>query len=75
MRALEPVPELQSVQVRVPGAGDMAAYKAELSAQRTRPAAPLQHYIFGFADRLARYGSGLRPFDQCDADGTGDEVR
>jgi len=37
---------------------DMAAYKAEFLAQRYkgRPH-PLQHYIFGFADRLARWGS------------------
>ena len=37
---------------------DMAAYKSEFLAQRYkgRPH-PLHHYIFGFADRLARYGS------------------
>ena len=37
---------------------DMAAWKAEFLAQRYkgRPH-PLQHYIFGFADRLARWGS------------------
>jgi len=37
---------------------DMAAYKAEFLAQRYkgRPR-PLQHFIFGFADRLARFGS------------------
>ena len=37
---------------------DMAAYKSEFLAQRYkgRPH-PLRHYIFGFADRLARYGS------------------
>jgi FAD/FMN-containing dehydrogenase/Fe-S oxidoreductase len=37
---------------------DMAAYKAEFLAQhyKGRPH-PLQHYIFGFADRLARLGS------------------
>jgi FAD/FMN-containing dehydrogenase/Fe-S oxidoreductase len=37
---------------------DMAAYKSEFLAQRYkgRPH-PLRHYIFGFADRLARYGA------------------
>jgi FAD/FMN-containing dehydrogenase/Fe-S oxidoreductase len=37
---------------------DMAAYKSEFLAQRYkgRPH-PLRHYIFGFADRLARFGS------------------
>ncbi len=37
---------------------DMAAYKAEFLAQhyKGRPH-PLQHYLFGFADRLARLGS------------------
>jgi FAD/FMN-containing dehydrogenase/Fe-S oxidoreductase len=37
---------------------DMAAYKSEFLAQRYkgRPH-PLRHYIFGFADQLARYGS------------------
>jgi FAD/FMN-containing dehydrogenase/Fe-S oxidoreductase len=37
---------------------DMAAYKAEFLAQRYkgRPH-PLHHYIFGFADRLARWGA------------------
>jgi FAD/FMN-containing dehydrogenase/Fe-S oxidoreductase len=37
---------------------DMAAYKSEFLAQRYRGRPhPLHHYIFGFADRLARYGS------------------
>ena len=37
---------------------DMAAYKAEFLAQRYKGKLhPLQHYIFGFADRLARWGS------------------
>ncbi len=37
---------------------DMAAYKSEFLAQRYKGKLhPLQHYIFGFADRLARYGS------------------
>ena len=37
---------------------DMAAYKAEFLAQHYKDRAhPLQHYIFGFADRLARWGS------------------
>jgi FAD/FMN-containing dehydrogenase/Fe-S oxidoreductase len=37
---------------------DMAAYKAEFLAQHYKGRLhPLQHYIFGFADRLARYGS------------------
>ncbi len=37
---------------------DMAAYKAEFLAQRYQGRLhPLRHYIFGFADRLARLGS------------------
>jgi Fe-S oxidoreductase len=36
----------------------MAAYKSEFLAQRYKGRLhPLQHYIFGFADQLARYGS------------------
>jgi Fe-S oxidoreductase len=37
---------------------DMAAYKAEFLAQRYKGRLhPLRHYIFGFADKLARWGS------------------
>jgi FAD/FMN-containing dehydrogenase/Fe-S oxidoreductase len=37
---------------------DMAAYKAEFLAQHYKGRLhPLRHYLFGFADRLARYGS------------------
>jgi Fe-S oxidoreductase len=37
---------------------DMAAYKSEFLAQRYKGRLhPLHHYIFGFADRLARYGA------------------
>ncbi len=37
---------------------DMAAYKSEFLAQRYKGRLhPLQHYIFGFADKLARWGS------------------
>ena len=37
---------------------DMAAYKAEFLAQRYKGRMhPLQHYVFGFADKLARMGS------------------
>jgi FAD/FMN-containing dehydrogenase/Fe-S oxidoreductase len=37
---------------------DMAAYKSEFLAQRYQGRIhPLQHYLFGFADKLARYGS------------------
>jgi FAD/FMN-containing dehydrogenase/Fe-S oxidoreductase len=37
---------------------DVAAYKAEFLAQRYKGKLhPLQHYIFGFADKLARWGS------------------
>jgi Fe-S oxidoreductase len=37
---------------------DMAAYKSEFLAQRYKGSLhPLRHYIFGFADRLARWGS------------------
>ncbi len=37
---------------------DMAAYKAEFLAQHYQGRLhPLQHYVFGFADKLARFGS------------------
>ncbi|UWZ84727.1 FAD-binding and (Fe-S)-binding domain-containing protein [Occallatibacter riparius] len=37
---------------------DMAQYKAEFLAQRYKGRMhPLQHYIFGFADKMARFGS------------------
>ncbi|MBS1802724.1 MAG: FAD-binding protein [Acidobacteria bacterium] len=37
---------------------DMAAYKAEFLAQHYKGRIhPLQHYVFGFADKLARLGS------------------
>jgi FAD/FMN-containing dehydrogenase/Fe-S oxidoreductase len=37
---------------------DMASYKSEFLAQHYKGRLhPLHHYIFGFADRLARYGS------------------
>ena len=37
---------------------DMAAYKSEFLAQHYKGRLrPLQHYVFGFADQLARYGS------------------
>ena len=37
---------------------DMSAYKSEFLAQRYKGRLhPLHHYIFGFADKLARYGS------------------
>jgi Fe-S oxidoreductase len=37
---------------------DMAAYKSEFLAQHYKGRLhPLHHYIFGFADRLARFGS------------------
>lgn len=39
---------------------DMAQYKAEFLAQRYKGRVhPLQHYIFGFADKLARWGSRM----------------
>jgi Fe-S oxidoreductase len=41
-----------------PVAVDMAAYKSEFLAQRYKGRLhPLHHYIFGFADKLARLGS------------------
>jgi FAD/FMN-containing dehydrogenase/Fe-S oxidoreductase len=41
-----------------PVAVDMAAYKSEFLAQRYKGRLhPLHHYVFGFADRLARWGS------------------
>ncbi len=37
---------------------DMAAYKSEFLAQRYKGRLhPLHHYVFGFADKLARWGS------------------
>jgi FAD/FMN-containing dehydrogenase/Fe-S oxidoreductase len=37
---------------------DMAAYKSEFLAQRYKGKIhPLRHYVFGFADKLARWGS------------------
>ncbi len=37
---------------------DMAQYKSEFLAQRYKGRLhPLQHYVFGFADKLARWGS------------------
>ena len=37
---------------------DMAAYKSEFLAQHYKGRMhPLQHYVFGFADKLARFGS------------------
>ena len=37
---------------------DMAQYKAEFLAQHYKGRVhPLQHYVFGFADRLAKFGS------------------
>ncbi|MGB6742319.1 MAG: FAD-binding and (Fe-S)-binding domain-containing protein, partial [Terracidiphilus sp.] len=37
---------------------DMAAYKSEFLVQHYKGRLrPLQHYVFGFADRLARFGS------------------
>jgi FAD/FMN-containing dehydrogenase/Fe-S oxidoreductase len=37
---------------------DMAAYKSEFLAQRYKGRLhPMHHYLFGFADRLARWGS------------------
>ena len=37
---------------------DMAAYKSEFLAQHYKGRLhPLQHYVFGFADKLARWGS------------------
>jgi FAD/FMN-containing dehydrogenase/Fe-S oxidoreductase len=41
-----------------PVAVDMASYKAEFLAQHYKGRLhPLQHYIFGYADKLARWGS------------------
>ena len=41
-----------------PVAVDLAAYKAEFLAQHYKGRLhPLQHYIFGFADKFARWGS------------------
>ena len=45
---------------------DMAAYKAEFLAQHYKGRLhPLQHYVFGFADKLARLGSMAPATHQC----------
>ena len=45
---------------------DMAAYKAEFLAQHYKGRLhPLRHYMFGFADKLARFGSIAPATDQC----------
>ncbi len=48
----------KACETECPVAVDMTAYKAEFLAQhyKGRPH-PLHHYIFGFADKLARWGS------------------
>jgi Fe-S oxidoreductase len=48
----------KSCKTECPVAVDMTAYKSEYLAQRYKGKPhPLHHYIFGFADRLARMGS------------------
>jgi FAD/FMN-containing dehydrogenase/Fe-S oxidoreductase len=48
----------KSCKTECPVAVDMTAYKSEYLAQRYKGHLhPLHHYIFGFADRLARMGS------------------
>jgi len=52
------MPQLQGLQIECPVQVDMAAYKSEYLAQRYKGRLhPLHHYVFGFADRLARWGS------------------
>ena len=53
-----PLPQLQGMQNRVPGAGRHGRLQSRVLAQRYKGHVhPLHHYVFGFADRLARLGA------------------
>ena len=56
--ALELCLSCKACKTECPVQVDMAAYKSEFLAQRYKGRVhPLHHYIFGFADKLARWGS------------------
>jgi FAD/FMN-containing dehydrogenase/Fe-S oxidoreductase len=57
--ALELCLSCKACKTECPVQVDMAAYKAEFLAQRYKGRLhPLRHYVFGFADKLAHFGSG-----------------
>ena len=57
-RALDLCLSCKACKTECPVQVDMAAYKAEFLAQRYKGHVhPLHHYVFGFADRLARLGA------------------
>ena len=52
----------------------MAAYKAEFLAHHYKGRLhPLQHYIFGYADKLARWGSLTPGAYECDSHRAADQ--
>lgn len=56
--ALELCLSCKACKTECPVAVDMTAYKSEFLAQKYKGRLhPLKHYIFGFSDRLARWGS------------------
>ena len=58
MRRLDLCLSCKACKTECPVQVDMAAYKSEFLAQHYKGRLhPLHHYIFGFADKLARWGS------------------